>query len=206
METSFSTKIVEYLLLFGMFIFSLTLHEMAHAVSAYWMGDPTAKYERRITLNPLVHIDPFGTILLPLILMFTGAPVVMGWAKPVPFNPSYFRNPKKGIMIVGASGPLMNIAIAVVAGALSILFNYPLIKFLLVHLCILNTALALFNLVPVPPLDGSRIVTGLLPNRVIPGYLSIEPFGFIAIYILLYAGVLDYIITPIIRMVLSLLT
>jgi Zn-dependent protease len=198
-------KIIYYLILFGMFIFSLTLHEVAHAIAAYWMGDPTAKYERRITFNPLAHIDPFGTILLPLFLMLAGAPVVMGWAKPVPFNPLYFRNFKKGIMIVGLSGPLMNIIIAVVAGGLSLLLH-GVTKELLIHLCILNVVLAVFNLVPVPPLDGSRIVTGFLPDRVIPEYLSIEPFGFIAIYILLYAGVLDYIITPVIKTVISLLT
>ena len=184
---------------------SVVIHEVAHGYVAYRLGDPTARDARRITLNPLAHIDPFGTIILPIILVFTGGPV-LAWAKPVPFNPGYFRDPKRGIMIVGAAGPAANFALA---GGSALLFHLlggegfgAMLMFLV---CRINVFLAVFNLIPIPPLDGSRVVTGLLPSRYIRGYMSIEPYGFMIIFGLLWLGLLRAVMIPIVGVILDLL-
>ena len=189
------------------FVFSVVLHEVAHGYAAYRLGDPTAHMSKRLTLNPLAHIDLFGSIILPLILMFT-SPVVLGWAKPVPFNPMYFRNPRKGIMIVGAAGPLANFAVAVVSGLLFQVVTpfAPLAGWFLVYLCITNVVLGVFNLIPIPPLDGSRVMIGILPPRLLQGYLQLERYGFIIVFILLLpkVGVMDFLITPVVNLMLGL--
>lgn len=184
---------------FGALIVSVILHEVAHGYAAYRLGDPTARNAKRLTLNPLAHIDPFGSVILPLILVFTGSPVLLGWAKPVPFNPGYFRDPKKGTMLVGAAGPATNLALAALAGALVRLgpaLPYGVL-FFLVSLCVVNIVLAVFNMIPIPPLDGSRVVVGFLPPHAARQYLNLERYGFLIIFGLLWLGLLDRIIRPV---------
>jgi len=178
-------------------VFSIVFHEVAHGYVAYRLGDPTAKNSNRLTLNPLAHIDPMGSVLLPLILVLTNSPVLFGWAKPVPFNPGYLRNVKKGMMLVGAAGPAANLLLAVIAGALfQLLSPSGLIGLLLVHVCIINVILALFNLIPIPPLDGSRIVVGILPPDLARSYFKLERYGFLIIFGLLWLGALNRVIWP----------
>ena len=180
-------------------ILAVVIHEFAHGYAAYLLGDPTAKRAHRLTLNPIAHLDLFGSVILPLVLVFTGSPVLLGWAKPVPFNPGYFRDPRRGIMIVGAAGPLMNFLAALLSAAV---FHFVgalshLAALFFFFFCATNLILGIFNLIPIPPLDGSRIVLGILPDDLVPAYLRLESFGFIIIFALLWLGVLDYIVGPI---------
>jgi len=185
---------------------SVVIHEVAHGYVAYLLGDPTARDARRITLNPLAHIDPFGTIILPIILVRMNSPILFAWAKPVPFNPGYFRDPKRGIMIVGAAGPIANFVLAGVSALLfHVLGGEGFGAMLMLVACRINVLLGLFNLIPIPPLDGSRVVTGLLPSRYVRGYLSIERYGFILIFGLLMLRFVDYVILPIVFAILRLL-
>ncbi len=182
-------------------VFAVVIHEVAHGYAAYLLGDPTAKRAHRLTLNPIAHIDIFGSIILPLMLVIAKSPVLLGWAKPVPFNPGYFRDPRRGIMIVGAAGPLMNFFAALLSAALFHLVG-PLsmiVAAFLYYFCATNLILGIFNLIPIPPLDGSRIVLGLLPDELVRGYLQLEKFGFVLIFALLYLGVLDYLVGPVFR-------
>ncbi len=148
-------------------IFSVVLHEMAHGYAANWLGDPTARLQGRLSANPLVHIDPMMSVILPAILIFTGSGFIFGAAKPVPYNPYNFTNQKWGEAIVAVAGPAMNIFIAVVFAVLvrlADILNLPAnFAGFAVQIIILNIFLALFNLVPIPPLDGSKILPRLLP-------------------------------------------
>lgn len=178
-------------------VLSIVFHEVAHGYAAYRLGDPTARDAKRLTLNPLAHIDPMGSVVLPLFLVITNSPVLFGWAKPVPFNPGYFRDARKGMMIVGAAGPAANLLLAVLAAAaFRLLTPSGLFGLLLVHACIINVVLALFNLIPIPPLDGSRVVVGFLPLDLARSYLKIERFGFLIVFGLLWFGVLDRVLWP----------
>ena len=187
--------------------FSIILHEIAHGYAAYKMGDPTAAYSNRLTLNPLAHIDLFGSIILPLILIVTGSPVLLGWAKPVPINPYHFQNLKRGMMITAAAGPLTNFALAVVGGTL---FHWvapfsDVLAWFLAYFCATNVALGVFNLIPIPPLDGSRVLYGLLPRGLDDRYISIERYGMFILFGLLYLGVLDWVIAPVFMFIIHLL-
>lgn len=187
--------------------FSIILHEVAHGYAAYRLGDPTAAHSNRLTLNPMAHIDLFGSIILPVILIVTGSPVLLGWAKPVPINPFFFRNLKRGVMITGGAGPLTNFALALVAG---LLFQVvapisDVFAWFLAYFCATNVALGVFNLVPVPPLDGSRVLYGVLPRGMDDRYMSIEPYGIFIVFGLLWLGALDNIIYPISMGILRLL-
>lgn len=172
------------------FIPALVLHEVAHGFAAYKLGDPTAKSRGRLSLNPLKHIDPFGTVILPALLMFMHMPV-FGYAKPVPYNPRYFKNPRRDDVIVGLAGPAANLAMAalaaVVAWALyqpalaglvdNELFAYFYIMFLPTF-ALVNLFLMFFNLLPIPPLDGSSIFAILLPPKYLPKYYQIQQYAF----------------------------
>jgi Zn-dependent protease len=169
--------------------FSIIMHEVAHGYAAYLLGDPTAKNANRLTLNPIPHIDIMGTIILPLLLVSSGSGVVFGWAKPVPVDPRYFRNPKRDGVVVSLAGVTTNVLIAVVMAALFRILqpaaDTPLWLFLIWG-CFINLLLCVFNMVPIPPLDGSHIVAALLPQRLARGYAAIGRFGFLIIFGLLY--------------------
>lgn len=192
-------------------LFSIVFHEVAHGKVALWRGDTTARDAGRLTLNPLPHIDIFGTIIFPLILVLTHSPVLFGWAKPVPINPWRFREAKKDMALVGAAGPASNLLLAIGAGLFFRLsFRLlgpanPLSQALFFGVFI-NLVLAFFNLIPIPPLDGSRIVLGFLPTNAAVQYNRIERYGFIIIFGLLFLGLFQYILFPIVKLFLILLT
>jgi len=184
------------------FLLALTCHEVAHGYVAKRLGDPTAEELGRLTLNPIKHISLFGTVLFPLMLYLAHFPVIFGWAKPVPVDPRYFRNPLKGMMWVGMAGPVANFILATIAAAFFRLLapltsgQSILLEFVLLFMLV-NLVLGFFNLIPIPPLDGSRIVTGLLPRNLAIEYLRIERFGFLILIGLLYLGVFGLFILPI---------
>lgn len=186
-------------------LFSLSVHESAHAWAADKLGDPTSRLQGRITLNPIPHIDIVGTILLPLVLAITGQPI-FGWAKPVIVNPYNLRNHLKDGMFIAAAGPFSNLVTATVGIIIFLLFKAIILKsilfsFLVISLIFVNIILAVFNLIPVPPLDGSRILKGMLRGDALQNFQKIEPYGFIILIVILYAGVLDYIARPILNLV-----
>ncbi len=172
-------------------LFSVVIHEIAHGYAALYLGDKTAEYEGRLTLNPIKHIDPIGTILLPAISLMLPGGFIFGWAKPVPFNPYNLRNRRWGEAIVAAAGPLSNIALALIFGSIirfilipQGLLNGPIGQ-LSAIIVLVNVTLAIFNLVPIPPLDGSKILTSILPPRFMNIRNQIERFGFFGVIIFL---------------------
>ena len=192
-------------------IFAVSFHEAAHGFMANRLGDPTARLLGRLTLNPIRHIDLWGTILIPLILIISKAGILFGYAKPVPVNPRYFKNPKRDMAVVAFSGPCTNFSLAFLCGILFRIIlwlqpnlNHPfgmeakplldggIADFFLVPILLmfiksvqLNVILGVFNLLPIPPLDGGRIVTGLLPDLLAEKFGQIEPFGFLIIVFLI---------------------
>lgn len=197
-------------------LIAITFHEVSHGFVAYRLGDPTAKFMRRLTLNPLAHIDPIGTVLLPAILILTGAPV-FGWAKPVPINPANFRDPRRDMAISAAAGPVTNILLAIASLILLKFIIAPLANLLppsitlpltlmLTQSILINTILAAFNMIPVPPLDGGRVLAGFLPHRQAAVYSRIEPYGFFIVILLLMTGIAGIIIKPLMHLILSLLS
>ncbi|MDD5617870.1 MAG: site-2 protease family protein [Candidatus Omnitrophica bacterium] len=190
----------------ALFFLAVVIHEFAHGWVAYKLGDPTAKHSGRLTLNPLAHIDPVGTIILPLFLIITHSPILFGWAKPVPVNFLRLNHPKKDMIWVGLAGPIANILVAVIISILIKLDIAFMPILILRYFLILNLFLAVFNLMPIPPLDGSRVVLGMLPsNNLAFKYMQLEQFGFIIIVIMLYLGILDHVIWPIVMAMLKFL-
>ena len=172
------------------FIPAIVFHEMAHGFAAWRLGDPTAKRQGRLSVNPLNHIDPFGTVILPGIMMLAGGPV-FGYAKPVPYNPSYFKNPKTGDVIVGLAGPLANLLMAVLAAVVSwllyptaqslVLGNEVFLYFYALFLpmfALINLYLMFFNLIPIPPLDGSSIIALFVPRKYMRQYYQVQRYAF----------------------------
>ncbi len=196
-----------------MLLFSLSVHESAHALTALMEGDPTAQSQGRISLNPLVHIDIIGTIVMPLLMIFTGVPL-LGWAKPTPVDPRYFKNLKRGQIIVSGAGPVSNLLLAVLftAGlfvAVRVIAEptatHPVILFLMLGVQ-LNVLLAIFNLVPLPPLDGSHIFQWALPNGLGHRYVrAIGPYGGYILLALVMTGALFKVLSPVLDFVLGFL-
>jgi Zn-dependent protease len=199
--------LVQVFITFVVLLFSLSIHEAAHAWTADRLGDPTARLLGRISLNPAVHVDPIGTIVFPLIALLTNVPV-LGWAKPVPVNITRLRGHwKRKYMLIAAAGPASNLVLAVIAAlVLRVLPGTtleltvdaalaPLILFLQLAVY-LNVVLAVFNMVPVPPLDGGNVVAGLLQGPVADMYERLRPYGFLILYGLMFTGLLTTIISP----------
>lgn len=190
----------------GILIASVVIHELAHAWTAYKLGDPTAWLEGRITLNPLAHLDMFGSVILPLLLVLTGSPFIIGWAKPVPFNPYNFSNPRWGGALVAVMGPVSNILVALLAALVLVLI--PVQSLLLIGIMqmiiITNIALAVFNLVPIPPLDGHHILFALIPERYAHIKYQLQRYSMVLVIIFVIFG--WKFISPIISQVFEFLT
>lgn len=186
--------------------FSVIIHEVAHGYVALLNGDPTAKLYGRLTLNPLPHIDPVGTILVPALLFLTQSGILFGWAKPVPVNPANFRNYRTGELSVSASGPLSNFFLAAVfAQLLPFSSGNPGFFLICKYGVVINLYLMLFNLIPIPPLDGSKVLMPLLPYSWQQQYAQLEPYGFIIILLLLYSGLWSALVMPIFRLLMGFL-
>jgi Zn-dependent protease len=199
----------QLLVAFVVLIASLTVHEAAHAWTASRLGDPTARLLGRLTLNPAVHVDVIGTIVFPLIAMVTGFPLI-GWAKPVPVNMRNLQHPRRDFAIVAAAGPISNLLLAAggaliftvwdanAASATNELIATGLIRFVL-----LNVLLAVFNMIPIPPLDGGNVLMGVLPEPMAVMIDKLRPWGFLLLYGLMLSGLLAAIIFPVQRAVLN---
>ncbi|MDD3607463.1 MAG: site-2 protease family protein [Candidatus Moranbacteria bacterium] len=172
-------------------IFSVVIHEVSHGLAAFWLGDPTAKYAGRLTLNPIKHLDPWGSFIIPFFLAITNAGIIFGWAKPVPYNPFNLRNQKYGPALVGLAGPLSNALLALLAGAVLktlLILGVPddLIVYNILSLVILiNILLLVFNLLPIPPLDGSKLLFAFLPISE-HTKIMLERYGIVFLFAFLY--------------------
>jgi Zn-dependent protease len=200
-----NSYIQEIILLAVPVLFSITFHEVSHGYAAFMMGDPTAKAAGRLTLNPIKHIDPVGLLVLFITRM-------IGWAKPVPVDARYFKNPRKDMMWVSLAGPASNFFLAFVFAVVVKLmpdipagtFLYPL-RLMIEFMVTINVGLAVFNLIPIPPLDGSHILMGLLPLEMARTYSKIEPYGFIILLVLIFTRVVNVVIFPIIGYIVTIL-
>jgi Zn-dependent protease len=191
-----SAEVEERLVFFGCLFLAIILHEISHGVVALFFGDDTAKRAGRLTLNPIPHVDPFGSIILPALLTITGFGA-FGWAKPVPVNAANLRNPRREMLFVGLAGPLSNFALMIVAaiaaraalgaytGEAFRIADLPLTIQVLLFFALANLVLGLFNLLPVPPLDGSSLIERVLPHAWLPGWHRVRPYG---ILVLLLVG------------------
>jgi Zn-dependent protease len=202
-------------------LIAITFHEVSHGFVANRLGDPTAKMMGRLTLNPIAHIDPIGTILMPfMLIVLTQGQFVFGYAKPVPINPMNFKNPKKDMAISAAAGPITNILLAIASILILKFIVVPLsfllpesvtetvftpVAMILKSSVIINVVLAAFNMIPIPPLDGGRVLTGFLTTKQAISFSRIEPFGFLIVLILIMTGIAGYFIMPLVSFFLWLL-
>ena len=202
-------------------LIAITFHEASHGYVAHRLGDPTAKVMGRLTLNPIAHIDIVGTIIMPIMLLFfTNGNFVFGYAKPVPINPANFQDPKKHMAISAAAGPITNIVLAFISvliikillpiiifilpGSLAQSFGEPL-TYMLMKSIQWNVLLAVFNLIPIPPLDGGRVLTGFLPQKQAFAYSKIEPYGMMIVILLIVTGMAQLFIVPVMTFIYSLI-
>lgn len=207
MTNAMLSQVIKVILMVAAFIPAIVLHEVAHGYAAYKLGDPTAKSAGRLTLNPIKHIDPFGTLILPgcLILMSAlsgGMGMIFGYAKPVPYNPHYFKNIRKGELIVGLAGPATNLLLSLVGAAVAwggvwLMQGVPTFPSLGLYVwyfgtyfCMVNLCLAFFNLIPIPPLDGSSIIAVFLSDKALASYYKIQKYSMF--FFLLIVLVLPY--------------
>ena len=206
----------ELLIGLSVLIASLTFHEAAHAWAADRLGDPTARLLGRLSLNPAVHVDPIGTILFPLVAMVSNVPLI-GWAKPVPVDFRHLRSPRKDFALIAAAGPASNLVLAV-AGA--VIYNLlpgvapgdiaarqvmtPIVE-ILQQFIVINVLLAVFNMFPIPPLDGGNVLMGVLPDGGVRAIEQIRPYGFLILYALMLTGVLSAFTIPVARFILQFL-
>ena len=196
-------------------VIAITFHEVAHGYVAYRLGDPTAKMMGRLTLDPLKHVDPVGTVLVPLVLYAVGG-IPFGWAKPVPIGVRNFKNPRRDMGLTAIAGPVTNLALAVVSAILLRFVLLPMGQFipegvfvgfmkLLYTSAYINIILAAFNLIPVPPLDGSRVLAALVPRHIANRIDELERYGMIIIMILIFTGMFRYILGPLFSILFSIL-
>lgn len=189
-------QITDTIFFVAVLIFSVVIHEVMHGVAADRLGDPTARYAGRLTLNPIPHLDPFGSVLLPLLLAFSGSPLFFAWAKPVPYNPYNLRAGRFSEAIVAFAGPLSNLVIALLTGLIVRVGTFPVeVTAVFVLIIVVNVMLFLFNLIPIAPLDGSKILSAILPKGLAHGYekirfrLESNPFlgmGIVVVFILVF--------------------
>ena len=187
-------------------LLAITLHEAAHGWTASKFGDHTARMMGRVTLNPVKHIDPVGTIIVPLALLIMSTGFIFGWAKPVPINFNALRSPKSGMIWVALAGPGANLIMAIgwlFVAILSFNNNIPIMLKMAGAGIFINILLAVFNLLPIPPLDGSRVISALLPNPLAYKYNQLERFGFVILIGLMFIGGFSYIVWPIVGLALS---
>lgn len=199
---------------------AIILHELAHGTVAYWLGDDTALQAGRLTLNPIAHIDPVGSILLPGLLIASGSPFLFGYAKPVPVNFGRLRNPKRDMVLVAGAGPMMNVILAILsAGVLRLIVasapesaSFGITAATLTPLAMMaarsvgfNVVLAVFNMLPIPPLDGGRVLVGLLPRAQAIAVARLERYGMMIVFMLLATRTLGSVINPVINMFLRVL-
>ncbi len=193
---------------FGCLIVAVILHEISHGVVALWFGDRTAKEAGRLTLNPVPHIDPFGSIVMPALGALTGIPVI-AWAKPVPVNPMRMRNPRRDLVFVSLAGPASNLILMVVSAlaarqlylssAPNVVFyeDLPLGILILFSFAVVNMFLAVFNLLPIPPLDGSALIERVLPQEWLPHWYKFRPYGFLVLFLLVFStGIISKLLDP----------
>jgi len=181
---------MEYIFLIIILIFSIVIHELSHGAMAYYLGDPTAKYAGRLTLNPLKHLDPIGSVALPLLLILFRSPILFGYAKPVPINPYNFRDQKYGSLKVALVGPAANLAIALFFGLLLRFLTAvsvpPGLVVMFSYIVYINLLLAIFNLLPIPPLDGSHILFTFLPDSMRNVKMFLTQFGFFILLLIIF--------------------
>jgi len=200
------------LIWFGCLIVAVILHEISHGLVALWFGDDTAQRAGRLTLNPVPHIDPFGSIIIPAFGALTGVPVI-AWAKPVPVNPAKMREPRRDMLWVGLVGPFSNFVLAITAAfAARALYegmdtsgigsfeDLPLLIRIVFSFALVNFFLGIFNLLPIPPLDGSSLLERVLPERYLPGWYRFRPYGMLILFALVFwTGVIDKLFAPVYR-------